>query len=133
MTEAAPRHIDGQRSNDRNDRLESWKEIAAYLGRGVRTVQRWEQAEELPIHRHHHGKRGTVYAFRHEIDRWRENRAESARSAADGDALSAAGNNRFKFASVVEWVSARLRRFVPTHVKKRLPVRMTAWILLVLG
>ena len=23
------------------DRLNSWKEIAAYLGKGVRTVQRW--------------------------------------------------------------------------------------------
>ena len=33
------------------DRLDSWKEIAAYLGRGVRTVQRWEREEGLPVHR----------------------------------------------------------------------------------
>src|ERR1041385_1511743 len=32
-------------------RLDSWKAIAAYLGRGVRTVQRWEREEGLPVHR----------------------------------------------------------------------------------
>ena len=35
----------------RGRRLDSWKEIAAYLGRDVRTVQRWERREGLPIHR----------------------------------------------------------------------------------
>jgi hypothetical protein len=32
-------------------RLDSWKEIAAYLGRSIRTVQRWEREEGLPVHR----------------------------------------------------------------------------------
>ena len=31
--------------------LTSWKEIAAYFGKGVRTVQRWEKSMGLPIHR----------------------------------------------------------------------------------
>lgn len=53
------------------DRLESWKEIAAYLGRDVRTVQRWERSEGLPVHRHQHGERGSVFASRAEIDAWR--------------------------------------------------------------
>jgi hypothetical protein len=56
------------------DRFESWKEIAAYLGRNVRTVQRWERLEGLPVHRHHHLKLGSVYAFRREIDEWRRQR-----------------------------------------------------------
>jgi hypothetical protein len=56
------------------DRLESWKEVAAYLGRNVRTVQRWERFEGLPVHRHHHLKLGSVYAYRHEIDEWRRHR-----------------------------------------------------------
>ncbi len=38
-----------------NDRLESWKEIAAYLGRDARTVRRWEKNEGLPVQRHFHG------------------------------------------------------------------------------
>jgi len=50
------------------DRLDSWKEIAAYLGREVRTVQLWEKNEGLPIHRHQHAKQGSVYAFKSELD-----------------------------------------------------------------
>ena len=55
-------------------RLESWKEIAVYLNRGVRTVRRWEKEEGLPVHRHAHKKLGTVYAHRSELDAWREGR-----------------------------------------------------------
>ena len=51
-------------------RLESWKEIGAYLNRSVTTVQRWEQEEGLPVHRLLHAKSGSVYAFTHELDAW---------------------------------------------------------------
>ena len=56
------------------DRLESWKEIAAYLRRDVTTVQRWEKREGMPVHRHLHDKGGSVYAFRTELDAWTEGR-----------------------------------------------------------
>jgi non-specific serine/threonine protein kinase len=52
------------------DRLDSWKQIAAYLKRGVRTVRRWEREEGLPVHRHIHRVLGSVYAFRSELDTW---------------------------------------------------------------
>lgn len=55
-------------------RLESWKEIAAYLNRDVTTVQRWEKREGMPVHRHLHDKRGSVYALSSELDAWRESR-----------------------------------------------------------
>jgi hypothetical protein len=55
-------------------RLESWKEIAAYLKRDVTTVQRWEKREGLPVHRHSHLKRDSIYAFAQEIDAWRASR-----------------------------------------------------------
>ena len=55
-----------------DDRLDSWKEIATYLGRGVRTVQRWEREEGLPVHRLTHEKRGNVYARREELAAWWE-------------------------------------------------------------
>lgn len=58
------------------ERLESWKEIATYLNRDVRTVQRWEALEGLPVHRHQHRKRGSVYALRAELDTWRASRAD---------------------------------------------------------
>src|SRR4051794_8670342 len=51
-------------------RLDSWKEIAQYLRRGSRTVQRWERDEGLPVHRHQHGKLGSVYAYPAELDAW---------------------------------------------------------------
>ena len=52
------------------DRLDSWKEIAAYLRRDVTTVQRWEKREGMPVHRHLHDKVGSVYASRPELDAW---------------------------------------------------------------
>jgi TolB-like protein/Flp pilus assembly protein TadD len=59
-------------------RLESWKEIASYLGRDVTTVRRWEKRERLPVHRLHHSKLGSVYAYTAELDAWRSERAPAA-------------------------------------------------------
>ena len=55
-------------------RLDSWKEIAAYLNRDVTTVQRWEKREGMPVHRHVHDKRGSVYALSEELDGWIQSR-----------------------------------------------------------
>jgi tRNA A-37 threonylcarbamoyl transferase component Bud32 len=52
------------------ERLDSWKEIAAYFNRDKRTVQRWERNEAMPVHRHQHDKQGTVYALKSEVDEW---------------------------------------------------------------
>src|SRR5271156_3344906 len=53
-------------------RLDSWKEIANYFRREVRTVQLWEKREGLPVHRHFHRQLGSVFAFRSELDAWNE-------------------------------------------------------------
>lgn len=55
---------------DENEILDSWKEIAVFLRRGVRTVQRWERTEGLPVRRHGHLKRGSVYALQSDITLW---------------------------------------------------------------
>jgi TolB-like protein/Tfp pilus assembly protein PilF len=55
-------------------RLDSWKEIAVYLNRDVTTVQRWEKREGMPVHRHLHDKRGSVYALTEELDDWIQSR-----------------------------------------------------------
>lgn len=60
------------------DRLDSWKQIAVYLDREVRTVQRWEKNEGLPVHRHIHLNGGTVYALKEEIDVWLTGRGQTA-------------------------------------------------------
>lgn len=74
-------------------RLNGWKEIASYFGKGVRTVQRWEAESGLPVHRLGSGRSEAVYAFVDELERWRltaEARRAEVRSAAspheNGDA-----------------------------------------------
>src|SRR3954462_12777174 len=67
---SSPRTDDGGPS----DRLDSWKDIAAYLKRDVSTVQRWEKREGMPVHRHLHDRLGSVYAFTSELDAWTESR-----------------------------------------------------------
>ncbi|HLW99478.1 MAG TPA: hypothetical protein VKR82_12590 [Candidatus Acidoferrales bacterium] len=62
-------------------RLDSWKEIASYLKRDIRTVQRWEVSEGLPIHRHQHRKQGAVYAYASELDSWWHNHDAEIRAS----------------------------------------------------
>lgn len=55
---------------ERSDILNTWKEIAAYLRRGVRTVQRWERDLQLPVRRPREKGRSAVVGLRSEIDQW---------------------------------------------------------------
>jgi hypothetical protein len=50
--------------------LTSWKEIGQHLGKGVRTVQRWERQLGLPVRRPHGRSKGTVLALTDELDAW---------------------------------------------------------------
>lgn len=52
------------------DVLNSWKEVAVYLGRGVRTVQRWERDLNMPVRRPRGTVRSAVIAFKQELDEW---------------------------------------------------------------
>jgi len=63
MTEPQPHH-------SAEKPLQSWKEIAAYLERDVRTVGRWAKENGLPVRRHGTGKGSSVYAFPSEIAAW---------------------------------------------------------------
>lgn len=70
-----------------HDVLNSWKEIACYLNRGVRTVQRWEAELGMPVRRPRGKSRSAVIAMRSEIDQWLKacpvhEREQAARDAA---------------------------------------------------
>ncbi|HTS29666.1 MAG TPA: hypothetical protein VMH81_27535 [Bryobacteraceae bacterium] len=65
---------DNSGAPDSSGRLDSWKAVASYLGRSDKTVRRWEEKEGLPIHRLHHDKRGSIYAYRQELDSWWQSR-----------------------------------------------------------
>lgn len=72
---------------DRSSRvLDSWKSIASYLGRTVRTAERWHRYEGMPVHHHLHRKATTVYALREELDQWLVSRSQKrlVLSGADG-------------------------------------------------
>jgi Tol biopolymer transport system component len=93
--------IDSQTcSHERNLRLDSWKEIAAYLKRGERTVRRWEQAEGLPVHRHVHEKAASVYAYSGELDAWVQSRQTKSPAGAAGTARYRILLTRVKIAAI---------------------------------
>ncbi|MDR3677548.1 MAG: hypothetical protein P4N24_18835 [Acidobacteriota bacterium] len=52
------------------DRLDGWGKIAAFLGRGVRTVQRWEKEGALPVRRLFKHRRSLVHAYHDELKLW---------------------------------------------------------------
>ena len=66
MPESPP----GSAPSPPEQRLDSWKEIAAFLHRDVRTVQRWEKQAGLPVHRHAESRLRTAYAYRSELEAW---------------------------------------------------------------
>ena len=71
-------------------RLVSWKEVAGYLHCTIRSVQRWERREGLPVHRHLHGRGSTVYAFSSELDSWLGTRMPREASHVTGSRFSPA-------------------------------------------
>src|SRR5262245_29521851 len=86
-----PSHTDPSLTRER---LDSWKEIAAYLNRSVRTVHRWEKAEGLPVHRHLHKDLGSVYAYKRELDAWSNVRSVHAGPRGETDEPAAANLRR---------------------------------------
>jgi hypothetical protein len=54
--------------------LSSWKEIAAFFGKGIRTVQRWERDLQLPVYRPNSNDKAPVLAFCNELEKWSRSR-----------------------------------------------------------
>jgi len=83
------------RDRPANDRLDSWKEIAAYLKKEVRTVQRWEKRLGLPVRRLVQGKQGTVFAYKSDLDSWwreSQSKIEDEEDKSDAGADSSGSN-----------------------------------------
>ena len=89
-------------------RLDSWKEIAVYLHRDVKTVQRWEKREGMPVHRHQHDRIGSVYAFSSELDAWAQNRSLQLEEEVQPsvEAPADAGSDRGQ--GTLSWVRRRI-------------------------
>jgi tetratricopeptide (TPR) repeat protein len=59
-----------QTDSPQNGRLDSWKEIASFLRRNERTVQRWYRQSGLPVYHVHGAKRSSVFAYQSELEEW---------------------------------------------------------------
>jgi hypothetical protein len=85
--------------------LTSWKEIARYMGKGVRTVQRWEQDFGLPVRRPAGTNKKAVLARPRDLDVWvamrchsRPQRTLNARENAPADGQPAQGGSDSRIA-----------------------------------
>ena len=77
--DTAPSHPPSEiEASPTGDRLDSWKEIAVYLKRSVRTLHRWEKEEGLPVHRQLHKDLGSIFAYKSELDAWSSARSVRA-------------------------------------------------------
>jgi len=103
--------------------LNSWKEIAAYLDRGVRTVQRWEAHFGLPVRRPSGQHRSSVIAFKDDLDAW----LRSCRRIDEARALPSIGK---AFAAALEErddpQASQLRKAVLEFVTTTTPDRSSA-------
>jgi TolB-like protein/Tfp pilus assembly protein PilF len=84
-------------------RLDSWKEIASHLGRDVRTVQRWEARDGLPVRRLQHSKSGSVFAYTAELDAWRDARDPRAEERRAGDTAATASTAETAGTVAIGW------------------------------
>ena len=85
--------------------LNSWKQIARYLGRGVRTVQRWEKELGLPVRRPRGRQRSAVIAMTAELDAWLDShphlitgpKTENARTVLHGNKQQTSSLRKLRF------------------------------------
>jgi tetratricopeptide (TPR) repeat protein len=102
-------------------RLDSWKEIAAFLGRAERTVKRWETERGLPVHRVPGGGRSAVFAYSEELSGWLKGRSQDL----DTDDTESGDTGRLKSArSVIAQVESEPAPIRPVPAK----ARALAWL-----
>jgi tetratricopeptide (TPR) repeat protein len=106
-------------------RLDSWKEIATFLGRAERTVKRWETERRLPVHRIPGGGRSAVFAYSDELTEW----LKGHRQEIDTDDSTSGGSEQGKSEERNSESIAAQRSPAPVVVVKSWPPsRLAAWL-----
>lgn len=129
------------------ERLDGWKEIAGYLQKSVRTVQRWATERDLPVHHVPPSgggaqNKGSVYALREELDRWLagpgrdamlvnggptdEENAQVERSSDGSNAIMAPWAHLRHLAPWLIWIAASIGAVALAAFLLRQPVSPTA-------
>ena len=111
---ANPKSVSGER-------LDSWKQIAAFFDRAERTVKRWENERGLPVHRVPGGSRSAVFAYTSELAEWLEGSKELETDEASPDSN---GSRR-----VTETIPTEAPVSAPTGLPGRnvSAIRVAAW------
>jgi len=118
------------------DRLDSWKEIAAYLKKEVRTVQRWEKSLGLPVRRLAHGKLGTVFAYKTDLDAWwqeSQTKLDDEDDKPDAGADSSASNVSASNVVVLVAAANQSDKAANDDARPSRPRRLVLLLLLLLG
>lgn len=95
--------------SDRGTRLDSWKAIATFLGRTVRTVQRWERSERLPVRRLQHDAGASVYAYTQDLQRWIASRTSGVSGSAAAVSPPRAREGYFHYVRACDALRKRTR------------------------
>jgi TolB-like protein/Tfp pilus assembly protein PilF len=110
-------------------RLDSWKEIAAFLGRAERTVKRWETERGLPVHRVPGGGRSAVFAYSDELADWLKGKSQEldAEDAASGELEEQPAE--LCSAETTQPSGAPLRPVPAAEIDRWPPSRLAAWLI----
>lgn len=109
---------EGSGGRGRQEQLQSWKEIAAFLGRTVRTVQRWERSEGLPVRRHIHQDAGSVYAYVSDLEAWFSSRTAGPEERCQHIVTPSAANWQVRYVKAYDGLRQRTRQSVHTAIRE---------------
>jgi Tol biopolymer transport system component len=113
--------------NQAPDRLQSWKEIASFLGCEPRTAQRYELQRGLPVHRLPGGGVTKVYAYRHELQAWLDGEAPRAEVTPIESAVRRSYGPVMTAVAVLVFVSAFVLLLIPRPISLiGVPTRLPA-------
>ena len=98
------------------DRLEGWKAIANYFRRTVRTVQRWEREQGLPVRRHLHASLASAYALPLELEAWRATRTPKDEGFDPSCTAAETGDERLLTAMSRHYWNQRTRDALQTSI-----------------
>jgi hypothetical protein len=107
-----------QLAQSKERKLESWGEIAAYLRREIRTVQRWEKTLGLPIRRLQVGKQSSVYAFPSELDKWYLEREPQVKEEERSDEHTPTAPPELRPAFPIQAIDEKASQEIPFYKKK---------------
>jgi tetratricopeptide (TPR) repeat protein len=103
-------------AQERQEQLQSWKEIAFFLGRTVRTVQRWERYEGLPVRRHIHLDAASVYAYASDLESWLSSRTACVDNEAGDITTPSTQNWQARYVKAYDALRQRTRTSVNTAI-----------------